>query len=550
MGNAFSNPLDDSKQDRMKEIINEVVAVFAKVFPLRYKDALIAKIKEDAQGGDDEDPNKLPAIPVPDFPLKEGTMDKRGDVVKNWKNRFFVALNKADNFVINYMEKEGGKIKGTINCCGYRAREFDEDEAKEYGEFGIKLVPYNERRRTWYMKAKDAADQEEWMRIFNNACNKAKPPVNNDQVLSAAFEGAYRAVRWNYGFYGWYSIAGTEAETLGGLCCDILDRELINDVIREIPSGPQRSTACTIVRKTVDTAVVSAVSACWNSVVGMCEGLRETIETTVKGLLTPLFEQEVQIKEKVVESISGTVNPFLSDVGGKVCAPLLRVLANSITKGFCAALKGYSEYMKEKIEKGQLSEAHFEAEAKRVDRAIEYWWSGPLEKANQICWSIYSSDLAALASLFSSGGFTPYSVYSQSLDSIRDLTHRAHYKFTIKARESGCSNLDTILSEILSDMVHDAKLAETAILNGILLETLQPTVESNVIVPCGELVQPVQDLIDAIPVPGLADLFNLPSMVEEVIGSIVEGGVSAIVEGSVADIEAQIDAAGGELGVV
>jgi hypothetical protein len=31
MGNAFSNPLDENKQARMNEIINEVVAVFAKV---------------------------------------------------------------------------------------------------------------------------------------------------------------------------------------------------------------------------------------------------------------------------------------------------------------------------------------------------------------------------------------------------------------------------------------------------------------------------------------------------------------------------------------
>jgi len=549
MGNAFSNPLDEHKQARMNEIINEVVAVFAKVFPLRYKDALISKVKDDAQGGEEEDPNRLPAIPDPDYPLKEGTMDKRGDVVKNWKNRFFVALNKADNYAINYMEKEGGKIKGTINCCGYRAREFDEDEAKEYGEFGIKLVPYNERRRTWYVKAKDAQDQEEWMRVFNNACSKAKPPVNNDRVLAEAFEGAYRAVRWNYGFYGWYSIAGTEAETLGGLCCDILDRELINDVMRDIPAGPQRNTACSIVRKTVDTAVVAAVSACWNSVVGMCEGLRETLETTVKGLLTPLFEQEAKLKEKVVESISGTVNPFLADVGGRVCTPLVKVLASSVTKGFCAALKGYAESMRDKIEKGQFVEAQFESNAKSADRAIEYWWSGPLEKANQICWSIYSSDLADLASLFSSGGFTPYSVYSSSLDSIRDLTHRAHYKFTTKAVENGYANLDALLNEVLADMVHDAKLAETAILNGILMDTLQPSVESNVIVPCGELVQPVQDLIDAIPVPGLSDLFNLPSIVEEVIGSIVEGGVSAIVEASVGEVEAAIDAAGSEIGV-
>jgi hypothetical protein len=51
-----------------------------------------------------------------------------------------VALNKADNFQIKYYEKEGGKIKGNIELCGYSARNFDEDEVKEYGSNGIKLV--------------------------------------------------------------------------------------------------------------------------------------------------------------------------------------------------------------------------------------------------------------------------------------------------------------------------------------------------------------------------------------------------------------------------
>lgn len=537
--------MDEAKQARMNEIINEVVAVFAKVFPLRYKDALIAKIKDDATSSEAEDPNKLPEIPVPDYPLMEGIMEKRGDVVKNWKSRHFVALNKADNFVINYSEKEGGKVKGTVNCCGYSARAFDEDDTKEFGEFGVKLVPDNQRRRTWMFKCANAEELDEWMRCFKNACSKAKPPVNKDEVLAAAFEGAYRAVRWNYGYYGWYSIGGTEAETLGGLTCDILDRELINDVIRDIPAGSMRNTTCDIVHKTVDTAVVAAVSACWNSVIGLCDGLRETLETSIKGLLTPLFEQEVAIKEKIVSSISDTVNPFLADVGGRICRPILGVCAKSITDGMCAAIKGYHEYMMKKIKNGNFEEAKFADTSKKADRSIEYW-NGPLDKANHIIYGIYSNDLKPMAALFS-GGFTPYSVYAVTLDRIRDLCHRAHYTFALKAVEANYAGLEGIFNEVIVDMVHDAKMAETAVLNIMLSSILMPSIESNVIVPCGELVQPVQDLIDSIPVPGLSGLFNLPSLVEEVIGTIIEGGVTAIVVGSTGEIDTQINECGVEV---
>jgi hypothetical protein len=140
-------------------------------------------------------------------------------------------------------------------------------------------------------------------------------------------------------------------------------------------------------------------------------------------------------------------------------------------------------------------------------------------------------------------------VYQDALESVRDLAHRAHFKFSTRVVESGYANQEAILSEVLGDMVHDAKIAESVILNKILNAILQPSIESNVIVPCGELVQPVQDLIDAIPVPGLSDLFNLPSLVEEVVTSIVEGGVGAIVEGSMGDIDSQISKVGHELGV-
>jgi hypothetical protein len=53
-----------------------------------------------------------------------------------------------------------------------------------------------------------------------------------------------------------------------------------------------------------------------------------------------------------VSSISGTVNPFLADVGSRVCRPLLRIAANSITRGFAAAIKGFAHKMRDKIEHG------------------------------------------------------------------------------------------------------------------------------------------------------------------------------------------------------
>jgi hypothetical protein len=550
MGNAFNNPLDESKQARMNEIISEVLGVFAKQFPLHYKDALIEMLKEEAKPKE-EDPRLLPPAPIPDYELKSGAMTKRGDVVKNWKKRHFIALNQADNFRIDYFEKEGGALKGSVNCCGYRCEEFNEDEVKEYaanGKFGIKLVPYDDRRRTWSFSCDTEEDKTEWMKIFNNACRKAEPPINPDELISKAFRGAYRAVRWAYGFYGWWSLNGTEAEMLGGLCADILNRELVYDVINNIPAGPQRGAVVNMVRKTVDTTVVAAVGAAWNSSMTACESLKDTLKSSASALIRPIIDQEVALKAQVVDKVLGTINPFLEEEGGRVCRPVLRVCANPITRAFVAGVGGFAAYMKKQITDGAFAQESFDNNIKWAHRSVEYWWSGPLEETNRLCWKLYTSDLADVAAFF--GGFTTYSLYSDTLDAIRDLTHRAIYSFetTVRAADN-YTNLDRVLNEVLSKYIHDAKLAEQDLLNNILLQLLNEPMEKAVINPCLELTKPIQEVIDAIPVPGLSDLFNLTTVVEEVLSEILNGGVGAIVSGAFGEVAQQIDASGTSLGV-
>jgi hypothetical protein len=79
-----------------------------------------------------------------------------------------------------------------------------------------------------------------------------------------------------------------------------------------------------------------------------------------------------------------------------------------------------------------------------------------------------------------------------------------------------------------------------AILDGIL----QSPFETLVITPCLELVKPIQDMIDEIPVPGLSDLFNLSTLSEEVLERFKGDCVGAIVDGSYGKVAAQIEDAG------
>jgi len=547
MGNAFNNPLDESKQARMNEIITDVLGVFAKEFPLHYKDALIAKIKEELQP-EEPDERLLPDAPTPDYEFKSGILTKRGDVVKNWKQRYFVATNAADNFRIDYFEKEGGKLKGSVNCCGYSVEDFNELEVIDMGQFGIKIVPYDSRRRTWYLKAETEEEKNEWVKVFKNACSKARPPRDKDSLIAHAFDGAYRAVRWHYGYYGWYSYSFSEAEQLGELVSSILYRELISGVIDGIPAGPQRGAVVNMVRKSVDTTCMAAVGAAWNGSVQACNGLKTSLESAVRSLITPVLEQEVTLKIKISETTSNNVNPFLSDVGGRICRPVLKACASPITRAYVAAVQGFTNFMRKQIADNSFSKDNFDSNIRWAHRSVEYWWSGPLEDTNRICWALYTSDLTDVAAFFADG-FTSYSLYSLVLDGIRDLTHRAIHAFDTAYKEGETDNLERLLNGIIAKYVHDAKLSLKSVLTAILGGILQSPIETLVFTPCLELVKPIQDVIDAIPVPGLSDLFNLSTLMGEVLHKVLDDGVAALVSGAFGDVASQIDAAGHGLGV-
>lgn len=87
---------------------------------LRYKEAVISKLKAEARADVNlrlnPDLRQLPdegggggggsAVLLPDYAIKCGALVKQGDVVRNWKERWFIAKNAADNFVIEYYEAQ------------------------------------------------------------------------------------------------------------------------------------------------------------------------------------------------------------------------------------------------------------------------------------------------------------------------------------------------------------------------------------------------------------------------------------------------------------
>jgi len=331
------------------------------------------------------------------------------------------------------------------------------------------------------------------------------------------------------------------------LVSGILDRELLSEVYTNIPTSPTKSAVVSMLRKSVDTTVMASVGAAWGAGLAACESMKSALEGAVKQALAPIFEKEAGIKEKVTNSISSKINPFLADVGGRICTPIFRAASTPFTRAFVATVKGITTKMRAKIDNNEFKPDSLESNLKSAHREVSYWWSGPLEETNRLCYELYNGKLVDIALLFANG-YSLYDLYNAVLEKNRTLAHAAIYSFGKELKESdGSGDQKQILNKIIAKMLHDAKVYEQQVLCSIIGAVLQQPIATNVTTPCTELVAPIQAMIDAL--PGLSEFFNLPSMLEEIIGNVVNGAVGAIVNSGFNDISRQIDVAGSEVGV-
>lgn len=550
MGVGASNPIDDATQERINNRIQEILKTFSVEFSKAYTQAVLRKAKSDLNPETSYlDELKLEPAPIASAPLKSGVLNKRGEVVKNWKNRYFVIHNEKDNWRVDYHDgtNESGKLKGSIFCAGYSAYEFDRDDIAEHGEPGIKLVPWSWRRRTWYMKCADDKEREEWLGAFRTACYKAEPPHDEDECIASAFNVALRNTRWKCWIWSWYWPAGDEGERLGELVLDVLDREIINDIINGIVEGPAKSITVDLIRKTIGTSVKSACSSAWISSAAAVRSVSGKIQEQVKELLSPVFEKQTEFKDMIVEKISSKINPFLEDKAGALLKPVFKVIFKPIIQAFLHAAKGFHAHMKEKIANDEFAKAKFDKTLEYCDWQMD-WWSGPVHDAYAVAWRMYTSDLAELMALLS-GGFTSYAIYNMVMDKLKVIVHRAITTFGNLARSNVETEYGAVLNHVMGLFYHDVVIMVKSTIIDILQGILDSPINENVVTPCQELVAPLQETIEAIPIPGLSTLLDLNQMLEDVIGDIVGSALEALVASSMNDLKRDVTEASMEMGI-
>jgi len=106
--------------DKISDMTAEACGTFSKEFTLAFKDAVLQKIRKDqSENVFSRYEQCLMNAPPGDQFIKTGYLIKLGGQVHNWKRRYFIAMNKADNYAFVYSENEQtSTVKGKFFCCG------------------------------------------------------------------------------------------------------------------------------------------------------------------------------------------------------------------------------------------------------------------------------------------------------------------------------------------------------------------------------------------------------------------------------------------------
>ncbi|KAJ8603496.1 hypothetical protein CTAYLR_005102 [Chrysophaeum taylorii] len=557
MGAGFSNPLDDATRQRMQDRITEILKVFSEQFVLCYKDALISKIKEEAL--EEASSYELLEAEAPSYDIKSGTLTKRGGFHHHWQHRFIVMKNEADNFRMFYYEKEDQlhKPRGWIDGCGYQVKEMDAHDAKAKGAKGFAwmLEPHDDRQRVWFLAVDTEEERERWMSEMRTSCWKARSPRDPDDVIHDAFKAAYRNTRWYCHEWGWYSYTNSEPEMLGALVYRVIEREMLGDVYRKIPSGLLYHKIKTLVDKSVGSMVFTACQSAWTSGRTASAGSAEMIESAARQALTPLFAAEKDLKDKIVDKVMSVAEPVLEQVGNDVMAPIATQLLAPVVDVFSKAIVGFGRLMRPVVKaladerasgtwtKGAAgTDAKLHALCLRARRDCDASWHGPMKDACDVLREFRHNDVARIIDSVVSS-FNLFRLTYAIESSIRKILHNAVYTFEKRCeselpKEDGAEPppardpVAAMRDDVAPKLAHDLETVINDSITEVFYWFIEDAVNHNIVTPVKELVKPIDD---EIPEPVKA-LVVLQSLAEDVITDVVTNSISIITKGGLSTL--------------
>jgi hypothetical protein len=442
------------------------------------------KLKEKESG------QVLPELPEPDWIIKEGFMTKRGASSSGFKKRWFVALNKKDQFVIKYyVDKKtadaakAGTEKGQISCAGYKVKTEDAQNA-------IHLVPYDDERREWVMHCDSKEDQESWSSVFQNACWHAEAVGHPDPLIQGAFVEAFKGLKSEMGIYHYMPHDRAPGEMLTKLLVADLSREILPDIMSKIntPGGVGKSMTVRMIRKVLVAICSTACQVAWKAVDPAAQAAAELFKATVLPMLSTLVQKQEELKGAIADAAVSVAQPAIDKFNENVFAPLLSGVMGPTIEAIKGAIEGFETCTKNKLETIGDDKTK---EGLISDVSYSYGDDAPMRRSYEVMQEIDNGKMKELGQVVPGLCLWRFTWYLDS--SVRDLLRRAIFK----AHQEVKNGMDSAaaLATAKGELLHDCVLAVKDVIYYGLKWLISDLIDENLIQPCRELVKPIDEMI-------------------------------------------------------
>mmetsp|Transcript_20842 Transcript_20842/g.63454 ORF Transcript_20842/g.63454 Transcript_20842/m.63454 type:complete len:458 (+) Transcript_20842:154-1527(+) len=221
---------------------------------------------------------------------------------------------------------------------------FTEDEEIRHGDYGIKLVPLDSKKRTWMFKADCREDQLSWHIAFHYACSHASAPRPEADVVYSAFDVAFRKVRAHYGYFDHIECDLSPPEHLAFLMVRVIDESSLNAIEREsAETSPEVSNQEKVetLRRAVEHAAIAAATAAWRSSTALISSVKQTIVLAASKALAQLDEREACLRGRIRELVEAKVMHGIAAMKRAALMPFINQFKVIVGEAYESALVSF-----------------------------------------------------------------------------------------------------------------------------------------------------------------------------------------------------------------
>ncbi len=419
------------------------------------------------------------------------------------------------------------------------------------------------------------------IQVFVNACKKAKPDVQRDSVYVEAFSSAYRVTRAAYGYFGVFTVIGSECEMLEFLSNQILAREMIDQYIAERGAKATpvaRKNLLINVHHSVQKIVRPIVASTWRSSFASVEIMKASFELSVKASLRLVLDKEAEIRAFLMERVRALVDPYMAELHSKTCLPLLNCCFAASVEAYEQALTGFHREMHKVLGSIEFYPDTQAKEVLRLEELVEQTGAGPLANSQRVLWRMHTSDLAEVQDTLQQAGISGYDLYIRSMDDLKGLLQNALHTFhklsqlPANAKPPSSPSVGTagmiipplppssvpaaiapapavkrplieVLNEVIAKLTADAKISLQAGLVTFLEHAVECKVQEMMVAPCYEVALSAQRLVTR----ETQLMINLNSLGEQLVRDLVHQHLLALLSDLSAEASSRLNMAAVQL---